>query len=565
MSKALCFSCLGAKLARRDEHPEDQDVGELNPTQRIVDVVKSIERRQYQLPSIQRPFVWEQEQILRLLDSIMCGYPIGAVMVWKPSSTIRCRAFLDRYNSGDRRLAELPAPAERQAHMVLDGQQRLQSLFLSFTGRYDGKRVYLKVDAPPNDGDDDLHFRFEFLTDEEATANSAYVHIGELVALEVPDIDEFVSTRLETTDADVRRRAVRVVSTFVNAFAMREALLFQEIDKKLDYNDVLEVFERVNSGGTALSKSDLLFSTLTLKLPDMEERFVKIVEELNDGGRHDFNTDFVIKTAFVVFGKKAKYDYAKLNDEAFLERLAKDFKLLQEVVTSLRVWLDGSALIKSRRYLRSQLAVIPLIDYLMLNNKRMGPDEGEESLRMRQYLYMAFFSRLFSRAPDSVLDQIHDIIVEAHRAAPGVFPIDELGAFMGRREKKGGYQFRDEYLWDLDLVLNIVDGGVLEIPRKRGWSLERDHIFPQNQLKIAGIEKDVHDVGNFRLLGKVRNITKSDTMPDADTEFFGKDDSGLREIFDAARANFTQDNFSKFVERRRGLIRSKVAGFLGMT
>ena len=201
----------------------------------------------------------------------------------------------------------------------------------------------------------------------------------------------------------------------------------------------------------------------------------------------------------------------------------------------------------------------------MLNNRRMGPAEGEESLRMRQYLYMAFFSRLFSRAPDSVLDQVHDIIVEAHKRAPGVFPIDELGAFMGRREKKGGYQFRDEYLWDLDLVLNIVDGGVLEIPRKRGWSLERDHIFPQNQLKIAGIEKDVHDVGNFRLLGKVRNISKSDTMPDADTEFFGKEDSGLRQIFDAARGNFTQENFSKFVERRRGLIRGKVAGFLGMT
>lgn len=113
-------------------------------------------------------------------------------------------------------------------------------------------------------------------------------------------------------------------------------------------------------------------------------------------------------------------------------------------------------------------------------------------------------------------------------------------------------------------MLNIVDGGILEIPRKRGWSLERDHIFPQNQLKIAGIEKDVHDIGNFRLLGKARNISKSDTMLDQDTEFFGKDDSDLRQIFDTARAALTQESFSRFVERRRALIRSKVAGFLGM-
>lgn len=539
-------------------------MGELNPTQRIVDVVKAVERKLYQLPSIQRPFVWEQHQILRLLDSIMCRYPIGAVMVWRPPEKIRCRPFLDRYDSGDRLLSELPAPAQRQAYMVLDGQQRLQSLFLSFTGRYDGKRVYLRIDGVSGEGDDGLHYRFEFLTDAEAQADPAFVHLGELVRLEVADIDEFVGDRLKGVDADGRRQAVKIVSTFVSAFAMREALLFQEIDEKLDYNDVLEVFERVNSGGTPLSKSDLLFSTVTLKLPDMEERFVRIVEELNDGGRHDFNTDFVIKTAFVVFGKKAKYDYAKLADDALLDRLKANFEKLQKVVTSLRVWLDGSALIKSGRFLRSKLAIIPLIDYLLLNGKVLGPAEGDEGKWMRQYLYMAFFTRLFSRAPDSVLDQLHDILVEAQRTSPRTFPIREIGAFMGRREKKGPYQFRDEYLWDLDLVLNIIDGGVIEIPKKRGWSLERDHLFPQNQLKLHGIEHDVDDIGNFRLLAKVRNISKSDTMPDGNTEFFGKDDAELLGLFQAACDDFTQENFSRFVERRRALMRRKVTSFLGI-
>jgi hypothetical protein len=539
-------------------------MGALNPTQRIVDVVQSIEQKLYQLPSIQRPFVWEQRQILRLLDSIMCKYPTGAVMVWKPSEKVRCRAFLERYESGDRVLSELPAPAERAAHMVLDGQQRLQSLFLSFVGRYDGKRVYLRIDGVVAEEEDDLHYGFQFLSDDEAGADPVFAHLGELAKLDVSDIDQFVSERLKDVDQEVRRRAIKVVSTFVSTFAMRQALLFQEVDEKLDYNDVLEVFERVNSGGTPLSKSELLFSTLTLKLPDMEARFTRIVDELNDGGRHDFNTDFVIKTAFVIFGKKAKYDFNKLNDDALLQRLAADFDLLEEVVTSLRVWLDGSALVKSGRFLRSKLALIPIIDYLMMNRRRFGPAEGAESLNMRQYLYMAFFSRLFSRAPDSVLDQLHDILVAEQAAKPGVFPIEELGAFMGRREKKGGYQFRDEYLGDLDLVLNIIDGGVLEIPRKRGWSLERDHIFPQNELRLRSIVEDVHDAGNFRLLGKFRNISKSDTMPDKNTEFFGKDDSSLLQCFETARTDLTQDHFTQFAKQRRALIRSRIMEFLAM-
>lgn len=538
-------------------------MGELNPTQRIIDVIRSIERKQFQLPSIQRPFVWEQHQILRLLDSLMCRYPIGAVMVWRPTETIRCRAFLERYD-GDRVLSELPAPTQRHAYMVLDGQQRLQSLYLAFVGRYNGERVYLRIDGTPPESDDGLHYWFDFLTDAEAHAQPAFVHLGELARLDVADINEFVGKRLPGIAPDGHSQAVKIVSKFVSAFAMRQDLVFQEIDETHDYNAVLEVFERVNSGGTALSKSDLLFSTLTLKLPDMEERFVRIVDELNDGGRHDFNTDFVIKSAFVVFGKRAKYDFAKLADDGFLARLGTDFKLLQEVVTSLRVWLDGAALIKSGRFLRSKLALIPIIDFLMMNRRRLGPREGTESAQMRQYLYMAFFSRLFSRAPDSVLDQLHDIMAVAHESHPGVFPAAELGAFMGRRENKGGYGFRDDYLWDLDLVLNIIDGGVLEIPQKRGWSLERDHIFPQNQLGIAKIDKHVNDVGNFRLLGKSRNISKSDRIPDANTEYFGSSDPELRHLFGATCASLTQENFSQFVERRRGLIRARVVDFLGM-
>lgn len=134
---------------------------------------------------------------------------------------------------------------------------------------------------------------------------------------------------------------------------------------------------------------------------------------------------------------------------------------------------------------------------------------------------------------------------------------------MTRRERKDNYQFRDEYLWDLDLVLNIVDGGVKEIPTKRGWSLERDHIFPQSQLQQHNISLDVNDIGNFRLLAKSRNIAKSDSMPDNNTEFFGIQNTSIHEAFETAIKDFTQDNFSNFVRKRRNILKQKVEIFLG--
>jgi len=294
---------------------------ELSPTQRVVDVIKKIDKRDYQLPSIQRSFVWDQDRILRLLDSIMCGYPIGAVMVWRPSGQIRCRPFLRDYISGERLVSQLPAPAEELAHMVLDGQQRLQSLYLAFHGTFDRERAFLRIDSKADETEDDLHYWFEFLDDDQARSDQRFVHLSELATLGIRNIVKFVAARLPDADAATREQACEIVSQFVDAFSMREALLFQEIDANLDYNDVLEVFERVNSGGIALSKSDLLFSTVTLKIPDMEERFIRIVDDLNENGRFDFNNDFVIKAAFVVFGKGAKYDFKKLTDTVFLDTL----------------------------------------------------------------------------------------------------------------------------------------------------------------------------------------------------------------------------------------------------
>ena len=540
-------------------------MGELNPTQRVVDVINSIELHHYQLPSIQRPFVWDEDQILKLINSLICSYPIGAIMVWKPAIKIRCRSFMDNFDTGAHMLSQLPASVERKAYMVLDGQQRLQSLYLSFKGLYNGERVYLGIDAYADQNESNLHYQLDFLTDAEAEADPTWVQLSEVASLPVAKINRFVRERLPDADETTREHAVEIISTFVQEFAIDKSLLFQEVDEGMDYNQVLEVFERVNSGGTKLSKSDLLFSMVKLKIPNMEERFLRIVDDLNNNDRHSFTTDFIIKTAFVVYNKNAKYDFNKLREGEFLARLGKEFNHLEQVITSIRVWLEGKALIKAGRFLRSQLALIPLIDYLVLNKKYLGHAEGEETIQMRQYLYMAFFSRLYSRAPDSVLDQLHDILVKAHNEKPGSFPIEAIGEFIARREKKGGYAFREDYLWDLDLILNIIDGGVDQIPKLRTWSLERDHIFPQNELKICKIKENVDDVGNLRLLGKSRNISKSDTMPDKNTEFFGKDDSCLKRLYNQACQNLTQETFSAFIECRRNLIHEKVTSFLGMT
>ncbi len=327
-------------------------MGDLNPTQTIIGVIDDIERERYQLPSIQRQFVWEEYQILRLLDSILCGYPIGAVIVWKPNQDIRWRRFIKDFDeNAPLVLSKEPFPGLKKSYMVLDGQQRLQSLFLSFRGSYNGKRVYLKIDEMADESEFGFHYRFNFLTTLEASENLAFVHINELAKLKrLADIRDFVAKRLPTSDTTTRQLSEDIVSAFVDQFVMSDDLLIQELEDSLDYGQVLEVFERVNSGGTKLSKSDLIFSTVMLKTPDLEDRIRQMVERLNDGGRHDFDTDFVIKAAFVLFDMRAKYDYKKIVDSKFLDKLEDNFDNFEKTVISLQVWLHDKALIKASKF-----------------------------------------------------------------------------------------------------------------------------------------------------------------------------------------------------------------------
>ena len=63
-------------------------MAKLNPNQRIYDVMGEIQRGTYRIPNIQRGFEWNKPRVLKLLDSIMHGYPIGAIMVWKPTPVV---------------------------------------------------------------------------------------------------------------------------------------------------------------------------------------------------------------------------------------------------------------------------------------------------------------------------------------------------------------------------------------------------------------------------------------------------------------------------------------------
>jgi len=99
----------------------------------IAKVIENIQSNNYILPAIQREFIWKDNQIERLFDSLMRGYPIGSFLFWKIKpdnlSDFQFYRFMNHYHERDYKHNErIALTGERERIAILDGQQRLTSL-----------------------------------------------------------------------------------------------------------------------------------------------------------------------------------------------------------------------------------------------------------------------------------------------------------------------------------------------------------------------------------------------------------------------------------------------------
>lgn len=154
----------------------------------IVDAVKRVQTGDLVLPAIQREFIWEESQIVRLFDSILRGYPIGSFLSWNvsaPTATdFRFYGFIKNYHEKDNQYCPvLDIPDDRAVIAVLDGQQRLTALNVGLRGSYAArvrggwwanpkafpkKRLYINALAGAPENDLGMNHDFRMLTDEQA-------------------------------------------------------------------------------------------------------------------------------------------------------------------------------------------------------------------------------------------------------------------------------------------------------------------------------------------------------------------------------------------------------------
>lgn len=529
------------------------------------------------LPNIQRPFVWHEEQIERLFDSVMREYPISTLLVWKTKSRIRRRKFIDNYRRG-LKLSHYYVPENDGIKLlVLDGQQRLQSLFIGLMGSYEKKELYFDVLSGEAAAPDDIRYRFRFFDSSSVVfpwikfkrivfSNEAPHKLASEVARES---GEELSDAKKEKIIDNLWRAAKV-------FAQEDRLAYQELDSVDNPNlysedDVVEIFIRANSGGTKLGKSDLLFSLLTSSWEDADERMELLLEELNQSD-YDFTRDFILKTCLTLLDKGPRYDVAKFRDGKTKEEIIDRWEDLQNAIKDVRDFLYGKTFIRTDRAMPSYLTLIPLIYF-----RYHFPEKWKTSKNLDTYILRTLLTGAFSGTPDNLIDRCTKHINET-----GQFNSRELFGII-RADGRSLDVTRDTILnlsygsKEIHLIFNLMYKNFNYQPAYRNSLPQVDHIFPQTILKkvkdvnpesgkrnILRYRSDTRDqIANCMLLTAEENGAggKSDIPP---SEWFAdKPESYLdMHLIPKDTTLWELERFEEFLEERKRLIVEKFADMI---
>jgi len=531
------------------------------------------------LPNIQRYFIWKEEQIERLFDSIMREYPIGSLLIWKTKEPIKIRKFIDNYKEGLKIIDFYVPKNEKIKLIVLDGQQRLQSLFIALRGSYNGKELYFNVLSGKEDEEEDIRFEFKFIEPSKADISRGWVKVKNIVydnreydEIAESIVEEIEKKRLIISLPDEEKRLIRKnILKLIKEFRDKENIAYTELDsvdnpEAYKLNDVVEIFIRANAGGTPLSKSDLMFSLLTADWEEIEEDLTNFLEELN-GGAFAFSRDFVLKTSLILIDAGAKYDVMKFRKKENLRKLQDNWEEIKKSIKEIKDFLCKYTFIRDDKALPSYLALIPLIYF---NYKYPEKRKNSNKEILAKWLTRVLLTGAFSGSSDTLLDALVRKINERED-----FDINTINTEImnrGRTISISEDSLLDTYYGEkkLYLIFALWYQDINFKPAYEGNLPWVDHIFPQSKLKEIKetnpetgrkIMKykwwDRDQIANLMLLSAEENRDeKRDKSPEGWLK--NKDDEYFEiHLIPKNKDLWKIENFEKFVEERKRLIVDK--------
>lgn len=512
---------------------------------KISTVLDHIDTGHMALPEFQRGYVWNRDQVRGLFDSLYRRHPVGGLLVWATESKSAAHR------------GEGPVAAGI-VNLLLDGQQRITTLYGVVRGK------------PPKffDGNPQTFSKLRFHLENETFSfyqplkmqdDPLWIDLTELMQKGTGGLGE-VLARL-SQDAALSQKFAEYAGRLGRLIGIIDIELHVEevtgADKTLDV--IVDIFNRVNSGGTKLSKGDLALAKICAEWPEARDTMRKALSGWNVSGYH-FNLDWLLRSVNTVLTGEAKFAF--LHDKSADDIRDSLDRATKRIDTCLNL-IGGRLGLDHDEVLFGRFAIPVMVRYL---DRRGGALDAVQRDKLLFWFVQAGMWGRFSGSTETYIDQ--DLAVLEGESDPLDRLVEQLRLWHGGLRVEAGH-FTG---WSLGARFYPVLYMLTRMGEARDWGtglplkhhllgkmsrLEVHHIFPKAQLYKLGYKRpDVNALANFCFLTKESNLKISDRLP---RDYFAKIESKYPGSLASQWIPMDQrlwraENYPEFLAARRELL-----------
>lgn len=449
-------------------------------------MLNDIETGKIKIPQFQRKFVWTLEQTASLIDSILKGYPIGTFIIWETDERLRSVR-----NLGGADLPETPAGARVQ--YVLDGQQRMTSIYVALKGAKMKNEDGIQVDYSQ------MYIDLEAAVDEQIVVSAKESnHEGRYIKV------------VDLLNADILWLATHYAQELLGKISAYQKAIMTYQFPKIDVTDApidvaTEIFTRINVTGRPLS----LFEIMVAKTYDAErnfdlsEKYDLLMEDLSEVDYGTISDSTVLQVISVILANDCtRKRILKLDKAAFIDVWDKAENAIKTAVDYFRT----SYRIPVSQLLPYDSLIVPFAYYFYHHADKPLDDQRRY---LEDYFWHCVLSSRFSNAAESKLTQdiksIDEILAEKKPTYD--YPIDiSYESLVGHGYFSAGSAFIKGMLCILAYhePKSFADNAIVKIANdwlRQANSKNYHHFFPR-----AYMRKNHPEIEDWRV-NHIANIT----------------------------------------------------------
>jgi hypothetical protein len=524
------------------------------------DIVSNINKGIYQIPKFQRDFVWSKEQTAKLIDSLLKGFPIGSFILWKTKNRLKSLkkiggVVLKEIKDGD------------YVYYILDGQQRITSLYLALEGINIGEQSYKEIFIDlSKDIESDDEICSLVRTD---TSITFYDLINESLIKLFKSYGDDLATKIESLRTHIQNYEFSTIE-----------IENQPIEK------IAEIFTRINTGGKVLTLFEIMNAKVYRECVldsndniltegfDLEEKFDQLIDELRQSSYETIaeNKTIILQLQALILKNNA-------SREAILSIEKDDFiTYWDDSIKCLKLAIDkivDSFKIPASRLLPYYVLIVPIAYFYKINCYK--PPTPSQLRNLEKYFFRSSFSWRFSSAVETSLNNDIKIIEKIQKNT--LIDFDEEIPFQNKTK-----EYFIKVLQENFSPSNAFDKGVLCIlahaePKKFNdnskvrldnsylhisTAKNYHHFFPKAYLNKVQLGEKANALANITLVDDYLNKKViRDRKPSDYIQDFAKENNNLQETLSSHLISLeddgiNEDNYESFLNNRASVLADEI-------